>query len=239
MSTPAETLATVATSCATESSRERRWLGTTVLTYAKPALRSRTMLATLARRPRPVYAMAVDLGLGQSIMNPTQQPERTGPAGVCFPMCWMWTLLQARRNIAGMEGLGDAAGAADVNTIVPVSEVATGLLRPLGAGGFMELSQAAGVNHVSACGFTSGLRVAAGRHCLHRPGTSECAIRVGPVADVPCICNNGRGGAVDGRQPSLPVGATAVNPGRSGSAHPPRPGRGGPQTCFGPLLETG
>ena len=31
--------------------------------------------------------------------------------------------------------------------------------------------------------------------------------------DMPCICNNGRGGAVDGRQPSLPVGATAVIPG--------------------------
>ena len=70
-----------------------------------------------------------------------------------------------------MGGLGDAAGAADVNTIVPVSEVATGLRRPLGPGGFMELSQAelsqaelsqaAGVNHVSACGFTSGLPVGA------------------------------------------------------------------------------
>ena len=46
-----------------------------------------------------------------------------------------------------MEGLGDAAGAGDVNTIVPVSEVATGLRRPLGPGGFMKLSQASGVNH--------------------------------------------------------------------------------------------
>ena len=115
-----------------------------------------------------------------------------------------------------MGGLGDAAGAADVNTIVPVSEVATGLRRPLGPGGFMELSQAelsqaAGVNHVSACGFTSGLPVATGRKCLHRPVTSERALRAGPVADVPYICNNGRGGAVDGRQPFLPVGATAVN----------------------------
>ena len=124
-----------------------------------------------------------------------------------------------------MGGLGDAAGAADVNTIVPVSEVATGLRRPLGPGGFMELSQAelsqaAGVNHVSACGFTSGLPVATGRKCLHRPVTSERALRAGPVADVPYICNNGRGGAVDGRQPFLdgrqpllPVGATAVNSG--------------------------
>ena len=81
-----------------------------------------------------------------------------------------------------MGGLGDAAGAADVNTIVPVSEVATGLRRPLGPGGFMELSQAelsqaAGVNHVSACGFTSGLPVATGRKCLHRPVTSERALR--------------------------------------------------------------
>ena len=117
-----------------------------------------------------------------------------------------------------MGGLGDAAGAADVNTIVPVSEVATGLRRPLGPGGFMELSQAelsqaSGVNHVSACGFTSGLPVATGRKCLHRPVTSERALRAGPVADVPYICNNGRGGAVDGRQPFLPVGATAVNSG--------------------------
>ena len=102
-----------------------------------------------------------------------------------------------------MGGLGDAAGAADVNTIVPVSEVATGLRRPLGPGGFMELSQAelsqaAGVNHVSACGFTSGLPVATGRKCLHRPVTSERALRAGPVADVPYICNNGRGVVGDG-----------------------------------------
>ena len=78
-----------------------------------------------------------------------------------------------------------------------------------------ELSQAAGVNHVSACGFTSGLPVATGRKCLHRPVTSERALRAGPVADVPYICNNGRGVAVDGHQPFLPVGATAVNSGHS------------------------
>ena len=138
-------------------------------------------------------------------------------------MCWTWTFcrrdgISQGRRVAEMGGLGDAAGAADVNTIVPVSEVATGLRRPLGPGGFMELSQAelsqaAGVNHVSACGFTSGLPVATGRKCLHRPVTSERALRAGPVADVPYICNNGRGGAVDGRQPFLPVGATAVNSG--------------------------
>ena len=58
-----------------------------------------------------------------------------------------------------------------------------------------------------------GLPVATGRKCLHRPVTSERALRAGPVADVPYICNNGRGGAVDGRQPFLPVGATAVNSG--------------------------
>ena len=70
----------------------------------EPALRSRTMLATLARRPRPVYAMAVDLGLGQSIMNPTQQPERTGPASVCFPMCWMWTFCRRDGISQGWKG---------------------------------------------------------------------------------------------------------------------------------------
>ena len=124
-----------------------------------------------------------------------------------------------------MGGLGDAAGAADVNTIVPVSEVATGLRRPLGPGGFMELSQAelsqaAGVNHVSACGFTSGLPVATGRKCLHRPVTSERALRAGPVADVPYICNNGRGGAVDGRQPFLPVGCHGSEFGASAWSRP-------------------
>ena len=194
-------------------------------------------------------------------------------------MCWTWTFcrrdgISQGRRVAEMGGLGDAAGAADVNTIVPVSEVATGLRRSLGPGGFMELSQAelsqaAGVNHVSACGFTSGLPVATGRKCLHRPVTSERALRAGPVADVPYICNNGRGGAVDGRQPFLPVGATAVNSGlqrgrghsRSGAVaaslscfscsavwelaaawvsgpDKARPGRGGPQECFGPLLDT-
>ena len=75
-----------------------------------------------------------------------------------------------------------------------------------------------------SCGsvrFHIGPPVAAGRQCLHRPVTSERAIRAGPVADMPCICNNGRGGAVDGRQPSLPVGATAVNPGlQRGRGHP-------------------
>ena len=111
-----------------------------------------------------------------------------------------------------------AAFAADVNTLVPASEAATGLRRPLGPGGLHgtesgRTRSAAGVNHVAACGFTSGLPVAAGRQCLHRPVTSERAVRAGPVADMPCIWNNGRGGTVDGRQPSLPVGATAVIPG--------------------------
>ena len=92
---------------------------------------------------------------------------------------------------------------------------------------------AAGVNHVAACGFTSGLPVAAGRQCLPRPVTSERAVRAGPVADMPCIWNNGRGGAVDGRQPSLPVGATAVIPGlQRGRGHPLSGAVAASRTCF-------
>ena len=61
--------------------------GATVAGYRRtgirePAVWSRTMLATFARRPCPVCEVAVDLGLGQSMMNPGQQPERTGSAGV-------------------------------------------------------------------------------------------------------------------------------------------------------------
>ena len=48
----------------------------------EPAVWSRMMLATLARRPRQSANTAGDLGFGQSIMNPGQQPERTGSAGV-------------------------------------------------------------------------------------------------------------------------------------------------------------
>ena len=50
-----------------------------------------------------------------------------------------------------------------------------------------------------------GLPVATGRKCLHRPVTSERALRAGPVADVPYICNNGpwrRGGWA----PAIPAG---------------------------------
>ncbi len=51
------------------------------------------------------------------------------------------------------------------------------------------------------------------RCSLHRPVTAERAIRAGSIADVPCICNNGRAGTIDGRQSFLPVGAPAVNSG--------------------------
>ena len=80
--TPAETPAMAATACANESSWERRWLGITVLTSAPSLCGQGRMLAVLAVLPRQVCEMAVDLGLWQSIMNPAQQPERTGSAGV-------------------------------------------------------------------------------------------------------------------------------------------------------------
>ena len=50
---------------------------------------------------------------------------------------------------------------------------------------------------------------------------------------MPCICNNGRGGAVDGRQPSLPVGATAVIPGlQRGRGHPLSGAVAASRSCF-------
>ena len=114
------------------------------------------------------------------------------------------------RGVAGMAGLGAAAFVAEVNTIVPASQAGTGLQSPLGPGRLMGLSgrtqSAAGVNHVSACGFTSGLPVAVVAQCLHRAVTSERAIRAGPIADMPCICNNGRGGAPDGAVGAIPAG---------------------------------
>ena len=46
------------------------------------------------------------------------------------------------RGVAGMAGLGDAAGAADVNTFVPAWEAGTGLRSPPGPGAYMGLSLA-------------------------------------------------------------------------------------------------
>ena len=60
---------------------------------------------------------------------------------------------------------------------------------------------------------TGSHRVSRWQLSLHRPLTSERAIRAGPISDVPYVCNNGRDGAVDGRQPFLPVGVPAVNSG--------------------------
>ena len=54
----------------------------------------------------------------------------------------------------------------------------------------------------SACGLTGRLSEAAE---AAPPVTSEREIRAGTIADVPYICNNGRAGTADGRQPFLPV----------------------------------
>ena len=72
--------------------------------------------------------MAMDLRLGQFTRNTAQRPQRTGSAGVCVPGVLDVDLLQVPRYSAG---LGDAAGAADVDTVVPVLEAATGPRRAL------------------------------------------------------------------------------------------------------------
>ena len=105
-------------------------------------------------------------------------------------------------RVAGVEGPGDAAGAADVNTIVPAGEAGTGLRQSAWPWGPHGTQSAAGVNHVAACGFISGVPLAAVTPCLHRAVTSERAIRAGPIADMPCICNSRRAGW----QSAIPAG---------------------------------
>ena len=107
------------------------------------------------------------------------------------------------RRVAGMAGLGAKAGGRRKYNR-PGFRSGGRTPESVGPWGFIELSQPLESIMESACGFTSGLPVAALTQCLHRPVTSERAIRAGPIADMLCICNNGRGGAVDGRQPSLP-----------------------------------
>ena len=72
-------------------------------------------------------------------------------------------LLEAPRHTAGVEGSGDAAGVSELNTVVLVLEAVTGVRRALAPPGCLELRQAAEGNHGSACGFTLGFPVAAGR----------------------------------------------------------------------------
>ena len=136
-------------------------------------------------------------------------------------------------RVAGVEGPGDAAGAADVNTIVPAGEAGTGLRQSAWPWGPHGTQSAAGVNHVAACGFISGVPLAAVTPCLHRAVTSERAIRAGPIADMPCICNSRRAAAPDGSQPFLPVGATAVNPGlQRGWGHSLSGAAAASRSCF-------
>ena len=63
-------------------------------------------------------------------------------------------------------------------------------------------------------------------------------MRAGSISDVPYVCNNGRDGAVDGRQPFLPVGVPAVNSGSVVGATPclalwRPPAAGGPAALCG------
>ena len=81
-------------------------------------------------------------------------------------------------------------------------------------------------------------RVSRWQLSLHRPITSERAMRAGPISDVPYVCNNGRAVAVDGRQPFLPVGVPAVNSGSVVGATPclalwRPPAAGGPAALCG------
>ena len=87
-------------------------------------------------------------------------------------------------------------------------------------------------------------RVSRWQQSLHRPVTSERAIRAGPISDVPYVCNNGRDGAVDGRQPFLPVGVPAVNSGSVAGAAPclalwRPPAAGGPVALCGSWCSKG
>ena len=87
-------------------------------------------------------------------------------------------------------------------------------------------------------------RVSRWQLSLHRPVTSERAIGAGPISDVPYVCNNGRDGAVDGRQPFLPVGVPAVNSGSVLGAAPclalwRPPAAGGPAALCGSWLWQG
>ena len=114
--------------------------------------------------------MAVDLRLGQFISDCVLQPQRTGAAGGGVPGVLESDhrelpvdLLEAPRHTAGVEGSGDAAGVSELNTVVPVLEAVTGVRRALAPPGCLELRQAAEGNHGSACGFTLGFPVAAGR----------------------------------------------------------------------------
>ena len=81
-------------------------------------------------------------------------------------------------------------------------------------------------------------RVSLWQLSLHRPVTSECAMRADSISDVPYVCNNGRDGAVEGRQPFLPVGVPAVNSGSVLGAAPclalwRPPAAGGPAALCG------
>ena len=119
-------------------------------------------------------------------------------------------LPQAPQHIAGVEGPGDAAGAADVNTGVPVLEAAIGFRRDLAPAGFVELRRADEGNRGLSYGFTLGLPLAAEPAPARNFGTCN---EGRPYFGCAYVRNNGRAVAVDGRQPYLPVGFPAVNSG--------------------------
>ena len=132
-----------------------------------------------------------------------------------------------------MESLGDAACAADVNTIIPVSEAATGLRRPLGPEGFMELSQAAGVNHGISLRFHIAVPGGRWQVSLPLPVTPERAIWAGSIPDVPRVCANGLPARRMGVNHSCRLGATAVNSGlQSGRGHSLSGAAAASRSCF-------
>ena len=114
--------------------------------------------------------------------------------------------LPRERRSSGVKGPGDAAGAADVNTVVPVLEAATGFQESARPAGFAELRQAAEGKPWFIRGFHIGVPGGRWRLSLHLPGTWERAMWAGFIPDVRYVCNNGRAGAVAGRQPFPPSG---------------------------------